>query len=122
MDRLVPKNNGRPRKRKGGRVASERQLPWVGEMTALADSCHPGTGSLVIMSHTPAGWLMAATRVADTQGAISRKSDKKLGVVWSDCLIFRCEASLLVGVSVRPSVPSSSKILYYLNIDCANKY
>ena len=36
--------------------------------------------------------------------------------------IFRCEASLLVGVSVRPSVPSSFKILYYLNIDCANKY
>ena len=83
---LVPKNNGRLRKRKGGRVASERQLPWVGEMTALADSCHPGTGSLVIVSHTPAGWLMAATRVADTQGAIYRKSDKKLGVVWSEGL------------------------------------
>ena len=36
--------------------------------------------------------------------------------------IFRCEASLLVDVSVHTSVPSSSKILYYLNIDCANKY
>ena len=36
--------------------------------------------------------------------------------------VFRCEASLLVGVSVRPSVPSSFKILYYLNIGCANKY
>ena len=41
-------------------------------------------------------------------------------------MIFRCESSLLVGVSlrtyVRTYVPSSSKIFYYLNIDCANKY